>query len=70
MHSLYKNSGVIDGKRNNWQQCARCGATKHGGKWWIAGKKSKITPPCNKSASIFESEWYSNAEYVDYQKDT
>jgi len=29
-----------------WRECKVCGATAHGGFFWLGGFKSKVEPPC------------------------
>ena len=30
----------------SWQQCEHCGATFHSRRYWLAGFKSRVEPPC------------------------
>ncbi len=62
MHKMFKNSGVEFGKRSNWLQCEKCGATKHHGFWWLGGYKSKQEPPCE--IHPINSKWLNEAEKI------
>jgi hypothetical protein len=55
-HDMEKQSATGHG---SWMQCNNCGATNHGGFWWLGGYKSKDEPHCK--PYVIDPEWRKNA---------
>jgi hypothetical protein len=61
-HKIRKES---DTKGETWRQCKECGATYHGGWWWLGGYRSKVEPACNMSDAEFRP-WAKLGEKVEF----